>query len=779
MHKKYWIITATVFVFIALVFGLVFLWFWIYGDKVFKEDVDPTLYVTIGENGNWFVGDSDTGIMARGDDGFTPYIGYNGNWWIGEHDTNCKARAKDGIDGKDGLDGQTPYIAENGNWWIGETDLGIKAEAIDGTDGKNGVDGEDGKNGIDGLTPFIGENGNWHIGELDTGIKAEGKDGANGVNGENGIDGIDGIDGVDGIDGKTPFIAENGNWWIGETDTGVKAEGIDGANGTNGVDGINGLDGLTPHIGENGNWWIGEEDTGVSAAGASGANGKDGAAGKDGEDGNGIAEMKISDGCLYVRYTNEPAKWVNLGKIANIENYSLQYYPLPDGTYAVGAGALLYSEEIKIPSEFNGKKVSAIVREGFSGAVNLKSITLPDTLTEIGESAFFGAKRLEEIVIPESVAKIGANAFLSCESLTVKAVAAAIPSGWSEYFNPSGCAVILGYDPDANTFGYLKYEENAYGNIVITEYIGNEMYVTIPDTIGGKEVTAIASGAFANNCTIIRITLPKNLKEIKEGAFVNCPKLLEVYNLSDFLTVTLGASGNGGVAERAIAVHTASGAATVLKESGDFVFAEIEGVSYLVAYSNSETSVVLPESYNGGNYKVHAYALYGNSTVTTITVSKGVAEIGERAFANCENVTKIIFDAGECSALTSDTNAFEGSCTDAVVTIGKNVRSIPAYLFASNDASLSPSIVSVSFEEALTCTSISAYAFYNLTSLRVLILSQNVTHIDMGAFVGSGLTNVSGISGDWSDGATLYSYNTSQFVAVLKIPNKSFMRIGG
>ena len=68
MRKKYWIITATVFSFIALVFGLVFLWFWIYGDELFKEDVDPTLYVTIGENGNWFVGDSDTGIIARGDD---------------------------------------------------------------------------------------------------------------------------------------------------------------------------------------------------------------------------------------------------------------------------------------------------------------------------------------------------------------------------------------------------------------------------------------------------------------------------------------------------------------------------------------------------------------------------------------------------------------------------------------------------------------------------------------------------------------------------------------
>lgn len=35
-------------------------------------------------------------------------------------------------------------------------------------------------------------------------------------------------------DGQTPYIGENGNWWIGATDTGVKAGGTDGSNGTDG-----------------------------------------------------------------------------------------------------------------------------------------------------------------------------------------------------------------------------------------------------------------------------------------------------------------------------------------------------------------------------------------------------------------------------------------------------------------------------------------------------------------------------------------------------------------
>ena len=200
-----------------------------------------------------------------------PYIGSNGNWWVGGTDTGVKAA---GDDGKPGKDGETPYIGENGNWWIGFTDTKVKAAGTDGKDGEKGEDGE---------TPYIGENGNWWIGETDTGVKAAGTDGADGTN---------------GADGLTPSIGENGNWWIGETDTGVKAAGTDGTNGTNGADG------LTPSIGENGNWWIGATDTGVKAAATDGADGKDGADGTNGVDGR-TPQLKIGDDNLwYVSYDN-------------------------------------------------------------------------------------------------------------------------------------------------------------------------------------------------------------------------------------------------------------------------------------------------------------------------------------------------------------------------------------------------------------------------------------------------------------------------------------------
>ena len=134
------------------------------------------------------------------------------------------------------------------------------------------------------------------------------------LTGDKGQDGRDGADGQDGADGLTPYIGGNGNWWIGDTDTGIKAAGTDGA------DGRDGADGLTPYIGSNGNWWIGDTDTGIKAAGTDGADGRDGADGQDGADGRdgadgvGIADIRINEnGELIVILTDGTEK--NLGKV--------------------------------------------------------------------------------------------------------------------------------------------------------------------------------------------------------------------------------------------------------------------------------------------------------------------------------------------------------------------------------------------------------------------------------------------------------------------------------
>ena len=67
---------------------------------------------------------------------------------------------------------------------------------------------------------------------------------------------------------------------------------IKGEKGDTGEQGPAGADGQTPFIGENGNWWIGDKDTGISVQGEQGPQGEKGETGEQGEDGNGILRIE-------------------------------------------------------------------------------------------------------------------------------------------------------------------------------------------------------------------------------------------------------------------------------------------------------------------------------------------------------------------------------------------------------------------------------------------------------------------------------------------------------
>lgn len=130
--------------------------------------------------------------------------------------------------------------------------------------------------------------------------------------------GKNGIDGENGTDGETPHIGENGNWFIGDTDTGIQAKGQDGSDGNNGEDG---QDGITPHIGGNGNWFIGDTDTGIQAKGQNGSNGKDGIS---------ITDVDINEsGELIISFSEGSS--VNLGKVVGADGIDGQ-----DGIDGIG-----------------------------------------------------------------------------------------------------------------------------------------------------------------------------------------------------------------------------------------------------------------------------------------------------------------------------------------------------------------------------------------------------------------------------------------------------------
>ena len=142
----------------------------------------------------------------------------------------------------------------------GESILGSGNIDVVGPTGPQGPQGPAGADGADGVTPHIDSTtGNWFIGDTDTNVHAQGPQG---------IQGIQGIQGPQGETGATG------------------AQGPQGETGATGATGPAGADGVTPHIDStSGNWCIGSTDTGVHAQGPQGETGATGATGATGPQG--------------------------------------------------------------------------------------------------------------------------------------------------------------------------------------------------------------------------------------------------------------------------------------------------------------------------------------------------------------------------------------------------------------------------------------------------------------------------------------------------------------
>ena len=235
---------------------------WKYSDETDWRDLVLLTELTsaAGENGKNGTDGKDGKDGVNGENGTDGKNGINGKDGINGVD------GKDGADGKDGINAKNIEVqrAESYIQWRYEGDEWQNLVAIADIIGPTGQKGADGANG---KTPefrvsentlqwrYVGDEIWLNLYDLSVLKGLDGKDGINGKDGAAGKDGTNGIngqDGRDGADGNTPFIGENGNWWIGTTDTGVKAAGVDGEKGDKGDIGEKGDKGDKGDPGEKG-----------------------------------------------------------------------------------------------------------------------------------------------------------------------------------------------------------------------------------------------------------------------------------------------------------------------------------------------------------------------------------------------------------------------------------------------------------------------------------------------------------------------------------------------
>ena len=329
---------------------------------------------------------------------------------------------------------------------------------------------------------------------------------------------------------------------------------------------------------------------------------------------------------------------------------------------------------------FINKTEKTLLRGNSSGI-----IPSDGSITKIGDGAFENTS-VRSVRIPDAVTEIGVNAFRNCdllESVTFGNKIADIPN-----YAFDGCASLK--------------------------------KVVLPDS-----VKTVGNCAFQNCYALTSVTLGRGLTSIASAsssffdfvsAFSGCDRLFEVYNLSS-LTVTAGANTNGKVAKAAKDVYTSASDVSKITSTSDGLTFYGGSEPVLIGYEGLAETVVLPEKYEGKNYSVAAYAFYKNGTLKNVTVPKGVTKIGPAAFESCTVLEQVKIDA-EITELSNKT--FYGCENLTVVNLADGLKTVGVSAFEECSR-----LTSVGLPEGLT--EIRERAFYGCKSLENIELPESLT----------------------------------------------------
>ena len=267
-----------------------------------------------------------------------------------------------------------------------------------------------------------------------------------------------------------------------------------------------------------------------------------------------------------------------------------------------------------------GDGITSIGNCVFYGCRGLTELTLPNSITSIGESAFDGCSGLTKLTLPNSVTSIGTGAFAYCSGLTELTLPNSVTSIGESAFKGCSGLTELTLPDSVTSIGERAFE----GCSGLTELI-------LPNS-----VTSIGKYAFYDCSGMTELTLPNSVRSIGDYAFVDCSDLSKITSLAEIppvcgrevfdgvnktnckLIVPIvsviaykqaevwnefsNIKGFSGVEDTVADGNTIRAIGNQIEISGDFTSVEVYGINGALIYKGKDNVVTVPSA---GIYLVH------------------------------------------------------------------------------------------------------------------------------------------------------------------------------
>ena len=402
------------------------------------------------------------------------------------------------------------------------------------------------------------------------------------------------------------------------------------------------------------------------------------------------------------------------------------------------------STAVVIPATINGYTVTSIGDHAFDGSfgiVSPTSITIPDSVTNIGNSVFYGDTSLTNVTIGKGVINIGTNDFVNCTSLNAITVSSLNPAYtsiagvlFSEDTNtiiqyPAGITNGSYVLPDnvVNIGASAFYQCGSLTNIAIPSDVTNigdvafYFCTNLSGFVMPNKVIGIGSAAF-ESCGLTSVTIPNSVTSIDSHTFATCGSLTNV-------TMFNGLASIGDSTFSSCVKLTSMWIPDSVTNIGSSAFASCVDL----------TNVAL-----GTNISSIGNGAFSGSGLTSITMLSSVTNIGSGAFGGCANLTAITVDTNNPDYSSVDGALFDKAQTTLIqYPIGKignfvipnTITSIGLQFEGMYNLGM-PNLTGITIPDSVT--NISTYAFYQCEGLTNVTIGNNVTSIGESTFMECG-----------------------------------------